>query len=76
MTAIAASFAVKFAGVAISPGDNRYDEARAIWNGMVDARPALIARCRTADDIVAAVNLTREGGLPLAVRGGATVWRA
>ena len=70
MTAIASSFAAKFAGIAITPGDNRYDEARAIWNGMVDARPALIARCGSADDVVAAVNLTRDSGLPLAVRGG------
>src|SRR5579859_319032 len=70
MTAIASSFAAKFAGIAITPGGNRYDEARAIWNGMVDARPALIARCGSADDVVAAVNLTRDSGLPLAVRGG------
>jgi hypothetical protein len=70
MTAIAASFATKFAGIAITPDDDRYDAARVIWNGMVDARPALIARCRTVDDIVAAVSLTRDSGLPLAVRGG------
>ena len=47
MAAIAGAFATKFAGIAIAPGDDRYDEARAIWNGTVDARPALIARCRT-----------------------------
>jgi hypothetical protein len=70
MTAIASSFATGFAGVAITQGDDRYDAARVIWNGTVDARPALIARCRTTDDIAAAVNLTRTGGLPLAVRGG------
>jgi hypothetical protein len=70
MAAIAGAFATKFAGIAIAPGDDRYDQARAIWNGAVDARPALIARCRTGDDIVAAVNLTRDAGLPLAVRAG------
>jgi FAD/FMN-containing dehydrogenase len=70
MTSIAVAFASKFAGVVITPDDDRYDAARAIWNGMVAARPALIARCRTADDIVAAVSLTRDAGLPLAVRGG------
>jgi len=39
MTAIAGAFATKFAGIAISPDDDRYDAARAIWNGTVDARP-------------------------------------
>jgi FAD/FMN-containing dehydrogenase len=70
MTAIASSFATGFAGIVITPDDDRYDQVRVIWNGTVDARPALIARCRTADDIAAAVTLTRNGGLPLAVRGG------
>src|SRR5215472_10812599 len=70
MTAIASSFASNFAGVVITPDDDRYDQARAIWNGAADGRPALIARCRTTDDIAAAVNLTRDSGLPLAVRGG------
>ena len=70
MTALAAAFAARFAGVAITPQDDRYDQARAIWNGTVDARPALIARCRTAGDIIAAVSLTRDAGLPVAVRGG------
>ena len=70
MTALAAAFAARFAGVAITPQDDRYDQARAIWNGTVDARPALIARCRTAEDIIAAVSLTRDAGLPVAVRGG------
>ena len=70
MTAIAGAFATGFAGIAITPDDDRYDQVRAIWNGTADARPALIARCRTADDIAAAVTLTRDCGLPLAVRGG------
>ena len=55
MAAIATSLGAKFAGIVITSDDDRYDEARAICNGTVDARPALIARCRTADDIVAAV---------------------
>ena len=70
MTAIATSFGAKFAGIVITSDDDCYDKARAIWNGTVDVRPALIARCRTADNIVAAVNLTRDGGLLLAVHGG------
>jgi FAD/FMN-containing dehydrogenase len=47
-----------------------YDSARAIWTGCIDARPALIARCRTTEDIAAAVTLTREVAVPLAVRAG------
>ena len=70
MTTVTNSFATSFAGVAIGPNDAEYDQARAIWNGTVDARPALIARCRTVADIVAALNLTRDTGLPFAVRGG------
>ena len=51
----------------VPPG---YDEARVVWNGTVDSRPAVIARCRTTADIVAAVNLARTAGVPLAVRAG------
>jgi FAD/FMN-containing dehydrogenase len=54
----------------VQPGDPDYDSARAIWNGCIDARPALIARCRTTEDIAAAVTLTREAAVPLAVRAG------
>ena len=50
-----------------SPG---YEEARHVWNGMIDRRPAAIARARTTEDVVAAVNFGRENGLEIAVRGG------
>ncbi len=59
-----------FRGELISPDDPGYDEARAIWNAMVDKRPALIARCSGVADVIAAVNYAREHDLPLAVRGG------
>ncbi len=57
-------------GDVIEPKDARYDEARAVFNGMIDKRPALIARCATSDDVIAAVNLAREAGVEVAVRGG------
>src|SRR5439155_12574554 len=59
-----------FNGALIQPGDDAYDDARKLFNGMIDRRPALIARCTNADDVVAAVNLAREQQLPLAVHGG------
>src|SRR5262249_47160075 len=70
MTDLARTFAAHFAGAAIVPDDQRYEAARAVWNATVEARPALIAQCRTVADIAAAVNLTRDAGLPFAVRGG------
>jgi FAD/FMN-containing dehydrogenase len=59
-----------FAGTLIGPSDRDYESARRVWNGMVDRRPALIARCAHRDDVVAAVRFAREHGLALAVRGG------
>jgi FAD/FMN-containing dehydrogenase len=54
----------------LAPGDEGYDEARKIWNGAIDRRPALIARCRGTTDVVAALRLARERNLAVAVRGG------
>jgi FAD/FMN-containing dehydrogenase len=59
-----------FRGELIRPGGERYDEARRVWNGMVDKRPAVIARCTGVADVVAAVTFAREHGLLVAVRGG------
>jgi FAD/FMN-containing dehydrogenase len=59
-----------FAGEVLTPGDGGYEDARRIHNGLIDKRPALITRCRGAGDIVAAVNLARDRGLELSVRGG------
>lgn len=70
MTDLASAFAAHFAGTTIVPGDGGYDDARAVWNGTVEARPVLIAQCRAVEDIATAVNLTRDAGLPFAVRGG------
>ena len=57
-------------GELIVPDDPGYDEARAVFNGMIDRRPALIARCATTADVAIAVNFAREQRLPVAVRGG------
>jgi FAD/FMN-containing dehydrogenase len=60
----------RFRGALLRPGEEGYDEARRIWNGAIDRRPALIARCAGADDVAVAVRFAREHDLPLSVRGG------
>src|SRR5581483_6203179 len=59
-----------FAGNILQPGDGEYNNARALFNGMVDKHPAVIARPRNDSDIVAAINFAREHRLEIAVRGG------
>ena len=54
----------------ITSEDDRYDDARRVWNGMIDRRPALIVACRGVADVVASVRFARAHDLPLAVRGG------
>ena len=60
----------RFHGELLRPGDAHYDEARRIHNGLIDKHPSLIARCRTTADIVSAVNVARDTGIELSVRGG------
>jgi FAD/FMN-containing dehydrogenase len=60
----------RFAGELLEPGDDGYDEARTVFNAMIDRRPRLIVRCSGAADVVAGVLLARETGLPLAIKGG------
>jgi FAD/FMN-containing dehydrogenase len=57
-------------GDLLTPQDPAYEQARGIWNAMIDKRPALIARCAGAADVQACVRYARETGLALAVRGG------
>jgi FAD/FMN-containing dehydrogenase len=59
-----------FRGTLVQPGDAAYDEARSVYNALIDRYPALIARCAGVDDVVACVNLARDRDIPLAVRGG------
>jgi FAD/FMN-containing dehydrogenase len=60
----------EFNGRLVGPDDADYEEARAVFNAMIDRRPALIARCADADDVAAAVGFARDHGLLLAIRGG------
>ena len=55
-------------GEVIQPGDDGYDSARLIWNGMFDKKPALIARCDGTADVIDAVNFARENAMLTAVR--------
>jgi FAD/FMN-containing dehydrogenase len=59
-----------FRGPVLRPGDAGHDDARQIWNAMIDRRPALIARCTGTADVVAAVHLARDHGLLCSVKGG------
>jgi FAD binding domain/Berberine and berberine like len=60
----------RMSGPVVTPDDATYDEVRAIYNGMIDRRPAAIARCRSVADVQAALDAGRCSGLPIAVRGG------
>jgi FAD/FMN-containing dehydrogenase len=62
--------AASLRGELIQPYDAGYDDARRIYNAMIDKRPRLIARCANVADVIAAVNFGRESRLPIAVRGG------
>lgn len=57
-------------GELIQPGEERYDQARKVYNAMIDRRPGLIARCADVADVITAVNFARENNMLVAVRGG------
>jgi FAD/FMN-containing dehydrogenase len=63
-------FRTSFGGSALTPGEEGYDTARAVWNGAIDRSPAVIARCSSADEVAEAIRFGREHGLEIAVRGG------
>lgn len=58
------------AGEVLAPGDPGYDDARSVFNAMIDRRPAVIAQCETQDDVVRSVRFARDLDLNIAVRGG------
>src|SRR5262249_58957843 len=64
------AFRAGFRGDVVLPDDEGYDAARAVWNGMIDRRPAAILRPTTADEVAGALRFARDGGLPIAVRSG------
>lgn len=68
--AILTEFKSHFGGDILLPGDPGYDDTRQIWNGMIDRKPALIARCKSAGDIGQSVQFGRDQGLVVAIRGG------
>jgi len=63
-------FKTKLRGPLIQPDDGDYDATRVVWNGMIDRRPSLIARCHGVADVIAAVGFARAHGMRVAVRGG------
>jgi FAD/FMN-containing dehydrogenase len=65
-----AAFRSRFRGALLRPDEEGYDEARRVWNGAIDRRPALIARCAGSDDVVEAVRFGRDNDLLVSVRGG------
>src|SRR5690606_641215 len=64
------SLAETFRGDLIGPSDPTYDEARSVYNAMIDKRPSLVARCADVADVIAVVNAGRHSHLPIAIRGG------
>ena len=65
-----AELARQVSGSVLGPQDPRYEAARAVHNGLIDRRPALIVCCRTTNDVVAALSRARHAGLEVSVRGG------
>src|SRR5215207_10933842 len=68
--ALVERFGSRLRGKLLRPGDAGYEEARLIWNGLIDKQPALIARCAGVADVIDSVNFARENDLLVAVRGG------
>jgi len=63
-------FRTSLRGPSCRPGEEGYDEARKVWNGTIDKRPALIARCAGISDVIRCVNFAGANDLLVAVRGG------
>ena len=68
--AVVEQFVSRLRGELLRSGDAEYEEARQVWNGVIDRQPALIVRCADAGDVIDSVNFARENDLLVAVRGG------
>ena len=68
--ALVAALRTTLAGDVIDAADARYDEARRVWNGLIDRRPAVVARCTSRADVIAALAAAREHRPPVSIRGG------
>src|SRR5215204_793846 len=68
--AVVQEFAANLRGELVRPEDDGYDATRAVFNGMVDKRPAMIVRCAGTSDVIQGINFARTHNLPLSVRGG------
>ena len=69
-SALVAALAGQVSGSVLGPGDAGYESARTVHNGLIDRKPALIVRCRTKCDVVAALEYARQAGLEVSIRGG------
>ena len=69
-SALVAELAAQVSGSVLGPNDAGYDAARAVHNGLIDRRPSLIVRCRTTNDVAAALAFARNSGLEVSIRGG------
>src|SRR4051812_13624504 len=63
-------FRGQFRGPVLEPADAAYDQARKVYNAMIDRRPGLIAICADVADVMAAVKMAKANGLPVSIRGG------
>jgi FAD/FMN-containing dehydrogenase len=70
MTDTTATLSEQIAGEVLVSGQPGYDDARAVWNAMIDRKPGLIVKCKNADDVVKAVSYARDQNLPVSIRGG------
>ena len=69
-TAALSRFGDGFEGEVVVPGSVGYDAARRVWNGTIDRRPAIVARCESVDDVIRSIRFGRDRDLPIAVRSG------
>ena len=65
-----AAFQTRLRGALLCPGEDGYDTVRTVWNGMIDRKPALIARCTGVADVIRGVEFARTHELLVSVRGG------